>query len=119
MDSSPVRPVGLGGTVEQTVGAGPAQPPSQAGDTSAAVTCSGRERLPSDLLPLRTAAEAAQLLAVRESWLRRKAAARAIPCTFLGKHLRFSPADLAAITTAAAQAPRTRSRAPRHRPRRR
>jgi hypothetical protein len=30
-------------------------------------------------------------MAVRESWLRRKAAARAIPCTFLGKHLRFSP----------------------------
>jgi hypothetical protein len=35
--------------------------------------------------------EAAQLLKVRESWLRKKAAARLIPCTYVGKHLRFSP----------------------------
>jgi excisionase family DNA binding protein len=48
---------------------------------------------------LHTPAEAAELLNVRESWLRRKAAARQIPCTFLGKHLRFSPADLATIIT--------------------
>ena len=46
---------------------------------------------------LYTPAEAAQLLKVRESWLRKKAAARQVPCTFLGKHLRFSPADLTAI----------------------
>jgi excisionase family DNA binding protein len=52
---------------------------------------------------LYTPAEAAQLLKVRESWLRRKAAARQVPCTFLGKHLRFSPTDLTAIITAAAQ----------------
>jgi excisionase family DNA binding protein len=52
---------------------------------------------------LYTPAEAAQLLKVRESWLRKKAAARQVPCTFLGKHLRFSPADVAAIITAAAQ----------------
>ncbi|WP_184727146.1 helix-turn-helix domain-containing protein [Saccharopolyspora phatthalungensis] len=43
---------------------------------------------------LHTPAEAAQRLAVKESWLRRKASARAIPCTFLGKHLRFSDTDL-------------------------
>jgi excisionase family DNA binding protein len=58
---------------------------------------------------LYTPAEAAQVLKVRESWLRRKAAARQIPCTFLGKHLRFSPADLAAISVAGAQRTRTRT----------
>lgn len=52
---------------------------------------------------LYTPAEAAQRLQVRESWLRKKAAARAVPCTFLGKHLRFSPADLTAIVANAAQ----------------
>ena len=60
-----------------------------------------------------TPAEAAQRLRVRESWLRKKAAARQIPCTFLGKHLRFSPTDLAAIITAAARpatGPRRRRR---------
>ena len=64
------------------------------------------ERRPSpaiERLPLRTPAAAAQLLAVPESWLRPKAAARIIPCTFLGRHLRFSPADLAAIAAAGAQ----------------
>jgi hypothetical protein len=40
---------------------------------------------------LYTPGEAAQPLKVRESWLRKKAAARLVPCTFLGKHLRFSP----------------------------
>lgn len=54
------------------------------------------------MLPLYTPGTAAQLLAVRESWLRRKAAARAVPCTFLGRHLRFSRADLEAIARAAA-----------------
>jgi excisionase family DNA binding protein len=52
---------------------------------------------------LYTPAEAAQRLRVRESWLRKKAAAREVPCTFLGKHLRFSPADLAAIITNSAR----------------
>jgi|SRR5579859_7235222 len=64
---------------------------------------------------LYTPAEAALLLKVRESWLRRKAATRQVPCTFLGKHLRFSPTDLAAIITAAAQPAvgrRPRRRAP-------
>jgi excisionase family DNA binding protein len=57
---------------------------------------------------LYTPQQAAALLQVRESWLRKKAAARAIPCTFLGKHLRFSPADLTAIVAAAAQPPTRR-----------
>ena len=42
-----------------------------------------------------------------ESWLRRKAGQRLIPCTKLGKHLRFSPDDLARITQNGAQAART------------
>lgn len=46
---------------------------------------------------LRTPAQAAEMLAVKESWLRRQAGRRAIPSTMLGKHLRFSDADLAAI----------------------
>jgi excisionase family DNA binding protein len=62
---------------------------------------------------LYTPAEAAQLLRIRESWLRRRAAARQIPCTFLGKHLRFSAADLAAVVAQNGQAPTGR------RPRRR
>lgn len=43
---------------------------------------------------LLTPAQAANLLQVPESWLRRSAARRLVPCTFLGKHLRFSPANL-------------------------
>lgn len=61
---------------------------------------------------LYTPADASELLAVPESWLRRKAGRRLIPCTFVGKHLRFSTADLAAITTAGARPvlqPRRRS----------
>jgi hypothetical protein len=72
------------------------------------------------LLPLYTPADAAELLAVRESWLRRRATARTVPCTFLGKHLRFSHADIVAIATAgarpvAAPTPRLRSGAARAR----
>ncbi len=59
------------------------------------------------MLPLYTPRAAAELLAVRESWLRRKATARAVPCTFLGRHLRFSRADLEAIAQAAAHRPLT------------
>jgi hypothetical protein len=59
--------------------------------------------LPVPLLPLYTPAEAARLLAVPESWLRRRVTARLAPHTVLGKHLRFSHADLVAIATAAAR----------------
>jgi excisionase family DNA binding protein len=44
-----------------------------------------------------TPAQAAKLLTVPESWLRRQAGQRRIPCTFLGRHLRFSNSDLDAI----------------------
>lgn len=54
---------------------------------------------------LYTPEQAAELLQVTATWLRKKATARAIPCTFIGKHLRFSPADLTAIITAGATGP--------------
>jgi hypothetical protein len=53
---------------------------------------------------LYTAAQAAAMLQVRPSWIRRKAAARTIPCRYLGKHLRFTREDITAITTLAAPA---------------
>ena len=56
---------------------------------------------------LYTAAEAAGILRVRESWLKTKAAARLIPCTFIGKHLRFSDDDIAEIMKAGARQPST------------
>lgn len=56
---------------------------------------------------LYTAAEAAGILKVRESWLKTKAAARSIPCTFIGKHLRFSDDDMAGIMKAGARQPVT------------
>jgi excisionase family DNA binding protein len=52
---------------------------------------------------LHTPAEAAELLKVPESWLRKKVAARLIPCTFLGKHLRFSDNDLTEIVQSGAK----------------
>jgi hypothetical protein len=61
---------------------------------------------------LHTAAEAARVLKVRESWLKTKAAARLIPCTFVGKHLRFSDDDIAEIMRAGARQPLS-SRQPR------
>lgn len=48
-----------------------------------------------------TPAEAAVVLAVPESWLRRQAGQRAIPCTRIGRHVRFSAADLHAIVAPA------------------
>lgn len=48
------------------------------------------------------------MLQVRESWLRKKATARVVPCTFLGKHLRFSEDDIEAIV-AAGETPPVRS----------
>ena len=59
---------------------------------------------------LHTPAEAAEILRIRESWLRDKAAARAIPCTFIGKHLRFSDDDITQIMAEGARPPVTRAR---------
>jgi excisionase family DNA binding protein len=58
---------------------------------------------PVPLLPLYTPTEAARLLSVRESWLRRRVTARLVPCTFLGRQLRFSHADVIAVAAAAAR----------------
>jgi hypothetical protein len=63
---------------------------------------------------LHTVAEAAGILKVREPWLKTKAAARLIPCTFIGKHLRFSDEDIVAIMKAGERQPiTTRGRTPR------
>ena len=48
-------------------------------------------------LPVYTLCEAADLLRVKQSWLERRAAARAIPFTMLGGSYRFTAAHLAAI----------------------
>lgn len=56
---------------------------------------------------LHTAAEAASILKVRESWLRTKAAGRLIPCTFIGKHLRFRDHDIEEIMKSGARQPVT------------
>jgi excisionase family DNA binding protein len=62
---------------------------------------------------LLTPAQAAEVLQVRESWLRRRAAERRVPCCFVGKHLRFSRADLEAIAADGARP--ARAAEPRHR----
>ncbi|WP_325052948.1 helix-turn-helix domain-containing protein [Actinomadura sp. WAC 06369] len=69
----------------------------------------GHERRAADVR-LYTPAEAAAILQVRESWLRKKASARAVPCTFIGKHLRFSEQDIEAIIAAGAKQPVVRRR---------
>lgn len=56
---------------------------------------------------LHTVAEAADILKVKESWLRTKASARLIPCTFVGKHLRFSDDDISEIMRAGSRQPIT------------
>ncbi|WP_218131125.1 helix-turn-helix domain-containing protein [Lentzea albidocapillata] len=62
---------------------------------------------------LYTPGQAAVILAVKESWLRKQAGKRRIPSTHLGKHLRFSHADLEAIVASAQRTTRTRTRPPR------
>ncbi|ADJ43281.1 hypothetical protein AMES_1458 [Amycolatopsis mediterranei S699] len=57
---------------------------------------------------LHTPAAAAERLTVGESWLRRKAGQRLIPCTFVGKHLRFTEDDLRAIIAAGHRGPSNR-----------
>jgi len=57
-------------------------------------------RIEEDIPVLYTPEQAAKMLQVRPSWLRRRAAARAVPCRFLGKHLRFAKQDIEEIATA-------------------
>jgi len=55
-------------------------------------------------------AVAADIFSIPESWLRRKAGRREIPCTFVGKHLRFSDDDLHVIAQSGARAAQTSTR---------
>lgn len=59
---------------------------------------------------LYTVAQAAAKLQVSESWLRKRATARAVPTTFLGRMLRFSECDLEEIIAAHREEPRTAGR---------
>lgn len=52
---------------------------------------------------LLTPSEVADLLGVSETWLRRRAASRLIPCTRLGRQLRFTPGQVDTIVETAAQ----------------
>jgi len=54
---------------------------------------------------LLTIAEAAAVLNVPENWLRKKVAAHAVPCTRLGKHVRFTNEHLDQIIEAGEQRP--------------
>ncbi|MCX5535774.1 helix-turn-helix domain-containing protein [Streptomyces sp. NBC_00006] len=53
---------------------------------------------------LHTADQAAELLQIPGSWLRKKAAEGAIAHTRIGRYLRFSDADLHALVTASQRA---------------
>ena len=80
--------------------------------TTASYTGDSAEALPY----LYTPACAAEILSIKESWLRRQAGRRMIPCTFVGRHLRFSVPDLQAIAEHGAYRPATRQhRHQRHR----
>ena len=56
-------------------------------------------------LTLYTAEEAAEILRVKKSWLKRQAAARKIPFTMLGRSYRFTSAHLSAIVRMHEQTP--------------
>lgn len=60
---------------------------------------------------LYTAAEVAEILKVGVSWVRTQAARRAIPCTFVGKHLRFCQGDIDWIVANGHRLPITSARA--------
>jgi hypothetical protein len=66
---------------------------------------SGHDRYPARRFSALHPGRGSENLEGRESWLRTKAAARAIPCTFLGKHLRFSDIDIAQIKAKGARKP--------------
>lgn len=53
--------------------------------------------------PLLTLDEAAAVLAVPPSWLKQRVAARTVACTRLGRHIRFTRSQVAAIVVASEQ----------------
>jgi excisionase family DNA binding protein len=108
--SEPAEPHGTPGSAATTTSPGScASPlpgaPAQPGGTGTPDGAGPSAGEPAgDPVPtLFTPAQAAELLQVPESWLRRRAARRLVPCTFLGKHLRFSRANLDQIVTDAAR----------------
>ncbi|WIV57782.1 helix-turn-helix domain-containing protein [Amycolatopsis nalaikhensis] len=76
------------------------EPPSHSQPTNSSTDEVGRL--------LYTPTAAAERLTVGESWLRRKAGQRLIPCTFVGKHLRFTEDDLRSIVAAGHRGPSNR-----------
>lgn len=52
---------------------------------------------------LLTVDEAAELLSVPASWLRKRVAERKVPCTRLGRHVRFTREQLQDVITASSQ----------------
>jgi excisionase family DNA binding protein len=52
---------------------------------------------------LLTLEEAAEILSVPVSWLRKRVANHALPCTRLGRHIRFTREQVAGIVEAAAE----------------
>ena len=60
----------------------------------------GGESVGAELL---TVEQAAAVLAVPTSWLKQRVSARSVPCTRLGRHIRFTRDQLVAIVTASEQ----------------
>ncbi len=60
----------------------------------------GTERSSYCDLQMYTAEQAGSLLQVSPWWLRKKASEGAIPCTFIGRYLRFTAENLAEIIAA-------------------
>jgi excisionase family DNA binding protein len=82
--------------------------PAHDDKTPAPPSSTHRTHEPDDLVSqqlLFTTTQAAALLEVRASWLRKKTAAGLIPHTRLGRHVRFSQDDLAAIIRDGARTP--------------
>jgi excisionase family DNA binding protein len=58
-----------------------------------------------DTTTLLTMAEAATHLRVPENWLRKKVSAGAVPCTRIGRHVRFTVAQVEEIIVGGEQRP--------------
>ncbi|MEU5060110.1 MULTISPECIES: helix-turn-helix domain-containing protein [unclassified Streptomyces] len=81
-------------------------PSSHAGHTGQSAPASAAEgNNRAQVARLFTAEQAAQVLQVPPSWLRKKAAAGAIPHTRIGRHLRFSDRDLQRLIEAGQRGP--------------
>ncbi len=77
--------------------------PGHTAHSAPASAAEGNDR--AEAARLFTAEQAAQVLQVPPSWLRKKAAAGAIPHTRIGRHLRFSDRDLQRLIEAGQRGP--------------